>query len=304
MPLVAAIVVKEFQTWLRGRLTFAIFTLLVLFLSILLFLFGLLVLAPDANAAPALFSTTSTTTSFNLLVANRALFLFGAVGLCTLLAAAVVTPAVAASAFAVERDRGTFDLLLLQGPGTSHIVLGKVIAAYLFSLLLLLVALPLFAPAWSYGGVQGHQVTSFLTVLLASTLAFAAIGVFCGVLFRTTLPAALLAQAVTLTFLFGTIGAHLAVTAFGGGDALKPLLWLNPFLALLSTGGTVVEALVRQAPPILRPILSLPSVAWVPGYLAPPWVLSSIVWTVIAALLVWASSILVDPCHPLRRGRA
>src|SRR5215213_2340421 len=131
MPLIGALVIKEFQTWLRGRLTFAAFTLLVLLVSLLVFLLGMLILAPDANAAPALFSTTSTT-STNLLVANRAIFLFGAVGVCVILASAV-----AASAFASERERGTLDLLLLQGPGSARIVLGKVLAALLFSLLLL-----------------------------------------------------------------------------------------------------------------------------------------------------------------------
>src|SRR5256714_15695720 len=91
MPLIGALVIKEFQTWLRGRLTFAAFTLLVVLVALLVFLLGVLILAPDANAAPALFSTTPTTSS-NLLVANRALFLFGAVSLCVILAAGVVAP--------------------------------------------------------------------------------------------------------------------------------------------------------------------------------------------------------------------
>src|SRR3954452_21719873 len=105
MPLIGALVIKEFQTWLRGRLTFAAFTLLVVLVALLVFLLGLLILARDANAAPALFSTTSTTSS-NILVANRAIFLFGAVGLCIILASAIVAPSMAASAFAAERQRG------------------------------------------------------------------------------------------------------------------------------------------------------------------------------------------------------
>ena len=64
MPLIGALVIKEFQTWLRGRLTFAAFTLLVLLVSLLVFLLGMLILAPDANAAPALFSTTSSRPAF------------------------------------------------------------------------------------------------------------------------------------------------------------------------------------------------------------------------------------------------
>src|SRR3954465_5357875 len=227
MPLIGALVIKEFQTWLRGRLTFAAFTLLVVLVALLGFLLGLLILAPDANAAPALFSTTSTTTT-NLLVANRAIFLFGAVGLCIILAAAVVAPAVSASAFASERERGTLDLLLLQGPGPARIVLGKVLAALVFSLLLLAVGVPFFAPAWSFGGVQADQVIALITIVCTVTLFYCALGVFFGSIFRSALPAALFAQAVALFLVFGTLGLHLTFAVLSGNDAFRPLLWLNP----------------------------------------------------------------------------
>src|ERR687886_838388 len=248
MPLVGALVVKEFQTWLRGRLTFAAFTLLVLLVSLLVFLLGMLILAPDANAAPALFSTTPTTSS-NVLVANRAIFLFGAVGLCVILAAAVVAPSVAASAFAGERERGTLDLLLPQGPGPGRIVVGKVLSALMFSLLLLAVGAPFFAPVWSFGGVQADQVIALVTILCTATLFFCALGVFFGALLRGALQAALFAQGLALFVIFGTLGLHLAFVLIGGGnDMFRPLLWLNPFLALLSGGGRAPHALPPRAP--------------------------------------------------------
>src|SRR5215207_8389239 len=215
MPLIGALVIKEFQTWLRGRLTFAAFTLLVLLVAMLVFLLGMLILAPDANAAPALFSTTSTTSS-NILVANRAIFLFGAVGLCVILAAGVVAPTVAASAFASERERGTLDLLLLQGPDPVRIVLGKVLAALIFSLLLLAVGAPFFAPAWSFGGVQPDQVIALLTILCTATLFFCALGVFFGALMPRPLQASLFAQGVALFLLFGTFGLVMAFLQLGG----------------------------------------------------------------------------------------
>src|SRR5262249_47219998 len=263
MPLIGALVIKEFQTWLRGRLTFAAFTLLVLLVSILVFVLGMLILAPDANAAPALFSTTSTTNS-NLVVATRAIFLFGAVGLCVILAAAVVAPAVAASAFAAERQRGTLDLLLLQGPGPARIVLGKVLAALIFSLLLLAVGAPFFAPAWSFGGVQPDQVIALITILCTTTLFFCSLGVFFGSVLKGSLPAALFAQGVALFVLFGTLGLELAFVILGGNDMFRPLLWLNPFLALLSGGGSATDAFARSAPAAYRSVLSLPAQAWAP----------------------------------------
>jgi ABC-type transport system involved in multi-copper enzyme maturation permease subunit len=303
MPLIGALVVKEFQTWLRGRLTFAAFTLLVLLVAMLVFLLGMLILAPDANAAPALFSTTSTT-STNLLVANRAIFLFGAVGLCVILASAVVAPAVSASAFANERERGTLDLLLLQGPGPARIVLGKVLAAVIFSLLLLAVGAPFFAPAWSFGGVQADQVIALATILCTVTLFFCALGVFFGAVLRGALQAALFAQGIALFVVFGTLGIHLVFMILSGNDILRPVLWLNPLLALLSGGGAVTDAFARGAPAAYRGVLSLPAVSWAPGLLLPAWVIGSLAWTGLAVLLVVGASIAIEPMHPLKGRRA
>jgi ABC-type transport system involved in multi-copper enzyme maturation permease subunit len=303
VPLIGALVVKEFQTWLRGRLTFAAFTLLVLLVSLLVFLLGMLILAPDANAAPALFSTTSTT-STNLLVANRAIFLFGAVGLCIILASAVVAPTVSASAFAGERERGTLDLLLLQGPGSARIVLGKVLAAFIFSLLLLAVGAPFFAPAWSFGGVQSDQVIAMLTILCSATLFFCALGVFFGAVLKGALQAALFAQGVALFVLFGTLGVELAFVILGGSDLFRPLLWLNPFLALLSGGGSATDQFARTAPAAYRSVLSLPPQTWAPGLVLPAWVIGSLAWTLLAVLLVLAAAIAIEPTHPLKGRRA
>jgi ABC-2 type transport system permease protein len=303
MPVVGALVVKEFQTWLRGRLTFAAFTLLVVLVALLVFLLGLLILAPDANAAPALFSTTSTTSS-NVLVANRAIFLFGAVGLCVILAAAVVAPSVAASAFAGERERGTLDLLLLQGPGPGRIVLGKVLSALMFSLLLLAVGAPFFAPVWSFGGVQADQVIALITILCTATLFFCALGVFFGALLKGSLQAALFAQGVALFILFGTLGLELAFVILGGNDVFRPLLWLNPFLALLSGGGAATDAFARGAPAAYRSVLSLPAQSWAPGLLLPAWVIASLAWTLLAVILVIAAAIVIEPMHPLKGRRA
>src|SRR5205814_6151497 len=240
----------------------------------------------------------------NILVANRAIFLFGAVGLCVILAAAVVAPAVSASAFATERERGTLDLLLLQGPGPARIVLGKVLAALIFSLLLLAVGIPFFAPAWSFGGVQPDQVIALVTILCTATLFFCALGVFFGALLRGPLQASLFAQGTALFIVFGTLGLHLAFMQIGGGnDMFRPLLWLNPFLALLSGGGSATDAFARGAPVVYRSVLSLPPQSWAPGLLLPAWVIGSLAWTALAVLLVVGAAIAIEPTHAMKGRR-
>jgi hypothetical protein len=184
-----------------------------------------------------------------------------------------------------------------------RIVLGKVLAALVFSLLLLAVGAPFFAPAWSFGGVQPDQVIALITILCTTTLFFCSLGVFFGSVMQRPLHAALFAQGVALFLLFGTFGLVMAFLMLGGNDSLKPLLWLNPFLALLSGGGGATEAFARAAPAAYRSVLALPAQNWAPGVLVPAWVIGSLSWTILAILLVIGSSIAIEPMHPLRSRR-
>jgi hypothetical protein len=173
-----------------------------------------------------------------------------------------------------------------------------------FSLLLLAVGVPFFAPAWSFGGVQPDQVIALITILCTATLFFCALGVFFGAVLQGALQAALFAQGVALFVVFGTVGLHLAFVILGGNDAFRPLLWLNPFLALLSGGGAATDAFARGAPAAYRGVLSLPPQSWAPGLLLPAWVIGSLLWTVLAMLLVFGAAVAIDPCHPLKGRRA
>jgi hypothetical protein len=183
-------------------------------------------------------------------------------------------------------------------------VLGKVLAALIFSLLLLAVGAPFFAPVWSFGGVQTDQVIALITILCTTTLFFCALGVFFGALLKGSLQAALFAQGVALFVLFGTLGVELAVVILGGSDFFRPLLWLNPFLALLSGGGAATEAFARSAPAAYRTVLALPAQNLMPGLVLPAWVIGSLAWTLMAILLVIAAAVTIEPTHPLKGRRA
>ena len=304
MPLLVALVIKEMQTWLRGRLTFAVFGSVVLILCTLFVVLALRVLGPEANQPPPATQAPGTGNTVNaFIVTNRALLLFASMGLCVLLTSAAVAPAVAASAFAGERERGMMDLLLLQAPGPGRIVLGKVIAAFLFSLLVLLVSLPLFGPAWSFGGVSTEFMTMLGVVVLTSTLLFTAIGVFFSSMLLGVLSATIFAQGAALFFLFGLPGIYLVAQLAGAGEAVQPILWLNPFASVLSAGGNTSDALARAAPPAIRGLISLPTGAWVPGFTVPAWAIGSTLWTLIAVLLMAFSTVAIDPNHPWRLRR-
>src|SRR6185295_5942310 len=155
-----------------------------------------------------------------------------------------------------------------------------------------------------FGGVQPDQVIALITILCTATLFFCSVGVFFGSIMSGSLQAALFAQGVALFVLFGTLGLELAFLILAGNDILKPLLWLNPFLALLSGGGSVTDAFARGAPAAYRGVLSLPPQSWAPGILLPAWLIGSLIWTLLAMLLVFGAAIAIDPCHPLKGRRA
>jgi hypothetical protein len=89
-----------------------------------------------------------------------------------------------------------------------------------------------------------------------------------------------------------------------GNDIFRPLLWLNPFLALLSGGSPATDAFARGAPAAYRGVLSLPPQSWAPGLLLPAWVIGSLAWTALAVLLVVGASIAIEPTHPMKGRRS
>jgi len=152
-------------------------------------------------------------------------------------------PALAAGAISGERERQTFDVLLVSRMTAVGIVWGKLVASVAFMLLLILSALPLFAAVFLFGGIDFEQfvITQLLTVTTAVTIG--AVSLFLSAVFRRTLPSTVVAYGVAFAGMIGTLVAGLLFTfalmvrgsagaaAQAGGD-FHPLLFTNPFYAL------------------------------------------------------------------------
>jgi len=137
--------------------------------------------------------------SFSFLGAGRELFQGLSFALCW--AIIVLQPALMASAFTQEKERGTLELLLLTPMRVSSLLLQKYFAGLLSMANLLLFGLPLGAVAYSYGGISAEQLLGVGTVLLLAWLQAGAMALFCSAWFRTT-PSALIASYVLLAAIF------------------------------------------------------------------------------------------------------
>jgi ABC-type transport system involved in multi-copper enzyme maturation permease subunit len=135
--------------------------------------------------AGALFALTLT--AWQLLVGSQSiesigdLAWFGAAAFQILapLQLAVVMPFSAllvASAVSLEKDRKTFDLLLLTDMSNSDLVLGKLLAGMLSVVVVVVGAIPLLMIISLLGGVSGEQILRTEAVVLAGSLVAGSLG--------------------------------------------------------------------------------------------------------------------------------
>jgi ABC-type transport system involved in multi-copper enzyme maturation permease subunit len=148
-------------------------------------------------------------------------------------------PALAAGAISGERERQTFDVLLVSRMTALEIVWGKLVASVAFMLLLILSALPIFAAVFLFGGIDFEQfvITQLLTVTTAVSIG--AVSLFLSAVFRRTLPSTVVAYGVAFAGTIGTLVlgllfsvALLVSQQSARGTDAHPLMFTNPFYSL------------------------------------------------------------------------
>lgn len=127
----------------------------------------------------------------------------------------LVSPALSAVSIAGERERQTFDLLLVTGVGVRRIVLGKMMENFAFLALLIVSGAPVMVLAYMAAGVPVWQLMMTLAWLLLVAAEALAVGMAASVICGRTLTS--------------IITSYLAVVTLGG------LSWLlakhGPFAA-------------------------------------------------------------------------
>ena len=122
-------------------------------------------------------------------------------------------PAMAASTIAGEKQRQTLDLLLVTLLPTRSIIVGKLVSALVYTLLLIGVVWPLVIFCLFLGGVDLVELSVAGILLIVTSLAFTTVGLFMSSLSRTTTNAAMLTYGVALpALLIGPFLAMLPVT--------------------------------------------------------------------------------------------
>lgn len=214
----------------------------------------------------------------------------------------LVAPAQTAGALTSERERQTYDGLLVTPLSPSRIVLGKLVAGLAYTFLLLVAAVPLQSMAFLMGGVGLEELLLSLLLLLLTTLVFGCLGLWSSARFRSTrsagsvayVLAGVLTLGIPVASAFSRPFLYAASRAYPELSSAPPPWLIYAGELLSATNPWVVAGLtvaqLQAASPLLwlretfgKTTVDLPS----------PWLVFAAVYGLLAALLLWRTTRLV-----------
>jgi ABC-2 type transport system permease protein len=233
--------------------------------------------------------------------------LFYSTYLVQLVLVVFLSPAFTAGAISGERERKTIDLLITTLLPSHSLVLGKLISALAYIILLILAALPIQSLALMFGGIVPSEVIIGTILLLITALIAGSVGIFVSSLMRSSIASTVLTYAAIL---LATVGIPIAVGVALGlfnailGRTLDSLSWIwqaalvyvggfllctNPFATVFMTKAIQDE----QGSLFLftTQVSSGSATRTIP--LISPWVIYVLFYTAVSGLLILSSILII-----------
>jgi len=162
-----------------------------------------------------------------------------------------IMPAMAGAGIAQERERRTLDLMTVSGISSFQLVMGKQKAYMNTAVVLILSGLPALSLVFVYGGIQVWDMIWLAVILFLIAWYLCAVSLFCSAISRRTGYGVVIAYAVVLLIVAGTVLLHyhktllLGITSYGEAIGSR-VAWYHYFL-LLNPLLTVYVILQQQA---------------------------------------------------------
>jgi len=129
--------------------------------------------------------------------------IFLAISLAQLVAVLFIAPLFTADSVTTERENKTFDLLQVTLINARSIIKGKLLAGFVYSLLLLLISLPLQSSAYLLGGVTPPEFLASILLLVSTTIFVCSISIWASTRVRRISSAIGLAYIISSIILIG-----------------------------------------------------------------------------------------------------
>jgi ABC-type transport system involved in multi-copper enzyme maturation permease subunit len=178
--------------------------------------------------------------------------LFGGVVAIEMLLVSFIAPAFTSGSVSGEREHQTYDLLRTTLLPAHSLILGKLLSAMLYVLLLLLAAIPLQSIAFFFGGVAATEVILSFLILMMTALLFSTIGIYFSTRTKRTLSASVLTYsfATFITFglplLLGSIMLVLGISMSGFSSSTSAQTFMIYLIGLILCTNPAATALITQ----------------------------------------------------------
>ena len=147
----------------------------------------------------------------------------------------LVAPALSACSIAGERERQTFDLLLITGIGVPRIILGKLMEHFAFLLLLIVGSFPIMMLANVTGGMPISDILMIMLFLAIIAFAALSVGMVVSTLFKRSLSAIVVTYLAVFAIGISTwIMARCEILAADSYEMLYELETASPATVLAS----------------------------------------------------------------------
>jgi ABC-type transport system involved in multi-copper enzyme maturation permease subunit len=159
----------------------------------------------------------------------------------------IFVPAYAAGAIVGEKERGSFDMLRLTLIRTSGIILGKLVNAAGFFLLLFASLLPVFATVLFLVGVDLYELGMACGLILATATACAMVGILSSTMFDKGIIAIAGAYVGVLALMLGPVLVSLLALLFVGLFAIRSSIGQTlQFSLMIGSPPYTLEAITHQ----------------------------------------------------------
>lgn len=233
--------------------------------------------------------------------------LFYSTYLMLLVLVVFLSPAFTAGAISGEREKKTIDLLITTLLPEHALVVGKLISALAYVVLLILAALPIQSLAFMFGGVVLSEMVIGTILLLVTALIVGAVGILVSSIIRSSIASTVLTYAVILMSTLGIpimIGIVLGFLGVLFETMLNNLSWLWQSI-LLYTGGfllctnpfatAVVTKLIEESENTLfffTVNISGGSISF-NAPLVSPWIVYTLLYTALSGVLILISILVI-----------
>ncbi|MGH2454721.1 MAG: ABC transporter permease [Candidatus Limnocylindria bacterium] len=234
------IMVKELRSRFRGRRSFLVLTLYLSVLALIAYgAYG--VVAPEARLASQ--SSGGLELGTPNASARIGQAIFAVLSVIQLLLVSFLAPAFTTGAISLEREKQTLDLLIATPIRPAGLVIGKLVSALAFVVLMIVAGIPVSALVLMYGGATVDDILRQQAVLFAAAIGFGVIGLFYSALTKRTQTATVLTYSTILALTIGTLLVWRFWTAVATDAQQDPfgrvqtapeeLLYVNPAVAMI-----------------------------------------------------------------------